>query len=210
MKALLHLFEKNRKWADRISRSDPKFFTELAKGQSPGALWIGCSDSRVPPSEIMGLLPGELFVHRNIANLVVHTDMNFLSVLQYAVDVLKIQHIIVCGHYDCGGIKAALEAHPHGLIDNWLCHIHDVYKKNERVLKDIVDKQERLNRLIELNIAEQVNNIRTTPIIKEAWQRGQDITIHGWIYGISDGLLKDLEISVSSENDFRPESLSED
>jgi carbonic anhydrase len=202
MKPLTHLFEKNRKWADGISQSDPTFFAELAKGQSPEALWIGCSDSRVPPSVITGLPPGQLFVHRNIANLVVHSDMNLLSVLQYAVDALKIQHIIVCGHYDCGGIKAALDGHPHGLVDNWLRYIHDVYKRNDMELSGIEDKQARLNRLIELNVVEQVNNIRKSPIVKEAWKRGQDLTIHGWIYRISNGLLEDLDVSVSVDSSF--------
>lgn len=202
MKPLEHLFENNRKWARGISKSDPSFFPELAKGQSPEILWIGCSDSRVPPSEILGLLPGELFVHRNIANLLVHTDINCLSVLQYAVDVLKVKHIIVCGHYDCGGIKAALDNKPHGLIDNWLRHIHDIYQKHENMLALIKDEAQRVDTFCELNVVEQVVNAAKSPIVQEAWLRGQSLNIHGWIYMLSDGLVRDRGISISCNEDL--------
>jgi len=203
MKSLEHLFENNRKWVNQISRSDPTFFTKLAKGQSPEILWIGCSDSRVPPNEITGLVSGELFVHRNIANLVIHTDMNCLSVLQYAVDVLKVKYIIICGHYGCGGVKASLDSHPHGLVDNWLCNIRDVYKKNERELTGIADEEQRFDRLCELSAIEQVINVGNTTIVQDAWQRGQDLTIHCWMYGIADGRLRELEECVSSDKDLR-------
>ncbi len=203
MKQLSYLFENNRKWAARISQSDTTFFQKLAKQQSPELLWIGCSDSRVPANEIVGLLPGELFVHRNVANLVIHTDMNCLSVLQYAVDILKIKYIIVCGHYGCGGVKAALESRPHGLIDNWLRPIRYVYLRHEQDLVAIADEHQRVDRLCELNVIEQVANVGNTTIVQEAWQRGQLLTIHGWIYGIVNGLLKDLGVSLSSYEGLR-------
>ena len=183
-----------------MSRSDPAFFVRLAKGQSPEILWIGCSDSRVPPNEITGLLPGELFVHRNIANLVIHTDMSCLSALQYGVDVLKVKHVIICGHYGCGGVKSWLEGHPHGLVDNWLRHIHEVYIKNERELTAISNHQKRLDRLCELNTIEQAANAGNTTIVQEAWKRGQALTIHCWMYGIADGLLKEIAASISSDD----------
>lgn len=186
-----------------MSRSDPKLFARLARGQSPEILWIGCSDSRVPPNEITGLLPGEIFVHRNIANLVIHTDMSCLSVLQYGVDILKVKHVIICGHYDCGGVKAWLKGHPHGLVDNWLRHIHEVYIKNERELTGISDHQQRLDRLCELNAIEQAANAGNTTIVQSAWKRGQDLTIHCWMYGISNGLLKELAASISSDDDLK-------
>ena len=198
MKILPVLFENNRKWAAQISETNPSFFSSLAQQQSPEFLWIGCSDSRVPANEIIGLLPGELFVHRNVANLVIHTDMNCLSVLQYAVDNLKVKHVIVCGHYGCGGVKAALETQPHGLIDNWLRHIRDIHQRQAGDLARFATPQERLNRLCELNVIEQVKNVGNTTVIQEAWQRGQAVTIHGWIYAISDGLLKDLDTTISS------------
>jgi carbonic anhydrase len=198
MKTLSLLFENNRKWASQISQTNPSFFSGLAQQQSPEFLWIGCSDSRVPANEIIGLLPGELFVHRNVANLVIHTDMNCLSVLQYAVEILKVKHVIVCGHYGCGGVKAALETHPHGLIDNWLRHIRDIHQRRGNDLLQFSTAEERLNRLCELNVIEQVKNAGNTTIIQEAWQRGQLVTIHGWIYAISDGLLKDLDMTISS------------
>jgi carbonic anhydrase len=198
MKTLSLLFENNRKWASQISQTNPSFFSGLAQQQNPEFLWIGCSDSRVPANEIIGLLPGELFVHRNVANLVIHTDMNCLSVLQYAVEILKVKHVIVCGHYGCGGVKAALETHPHGLIDNWLRHIRDIHQRRGNDLLQFSTAEERLNRLCELNVIEQVKNAGNTTIIQEAWQRGQLVTIHGWIYAISDGLLKDLDTTISS------------
>jgi carbonic anhydrase len=196
--ALTHLFAKNKHWASRISAADPEFFSKLTAQQAPEYLWIGCSDSRVPANEIVGLLPGELFVHRNVANLVIHTDMNCLSVLQFAVDILKVKHVIVCGHYGCGGVKAAMEDKPHGLVDNWLRHIRDIHNRHEATLKTITSESERMHRLCELNTVQQVINAGNTTIIHDAWQRGQDIAIHGWIYGISDGMLKDLEVSVTS------------
>lgn len=202
MKALPLLFENNRKWASQISQIDPSFFTKLVQQQTPEFLWIGCSDSRVPANEIVGLLPGELFVHRNVANLVMHTDMNCLSVLQYAVDILKVKHIIVCGHYGCGGVRAATESRIHGLIDNWLLPIRDLQKRRSGELSHFLSLEDKVNRLCELNVIEQVINVGNTTIIQEAWRRGQTVTIHGWIYAISDGLLKDMETCVSSITDL--------
>jgi len=202
MKKLPVLFENNRKWASQISKDNPSFFSRLAQQQNPEFLWIGCSDSRVPANEIIGLLPGELFVHRNVANLVIHTDMNCLAVLQYAVEILKVKHIIVCGHYGCGGVKAAIEDQPHGLIDNWLRHIRDIQQRRSSDLLRFSTAEERINRLCELNVIEQVKNVGNTTIIQEAWHRNQMVTIHGWIYAISDGLLKDLDACVSSFSDL--------
>jgi carbonic anhydrase len=202
MKALPPLFENNRKWAAEISQSDPEFFSKLAQQQNPEFLWIGCSDSRVPANEIIGLLPGELFVHRNVANLVIHSDMNCLSVLQYAVDILKIKHIIVCGHYGCGGVRAAIASKPHGLIDNWLRLIRDLNQRQAHELDRCASVAERVDRLCELNVIEQVKNVGNTTIVQEAWRRGQQVTIHGWIYGIVDGLLKDMDVCISSSADL--------
>ena len=202
MKSLPRLFENNRKWAAQIAQATPSFFTTLAQQQSPEYLWIGCSDSRVPANEIVGLLPGELFVHRNVANLVIHTDMNCLAVLQFAVEMLHVKHIIVCGHYGCGGIKASLENQPHGLIDNWLRHIRDIHQRYAGELADLSTEEARVNKLCELNVIAQVLNVGNTTIVQEAWQRNQPITVHGWIYAISDGLLKDLDISISSDADL--------
>lgn len=202
MKALPLLFDNNRKWAAQISRSDPSFFSTLARQQNPEFLWIGCSDSRVPANQIIGLLPGELFVHRNVANLVIHTDMNCLSVLQYAVELLKVKHIIVCGHYGCGGVRAAIESHPHGLIDNWLRNIRDLNQSRATELSGFSSPEERIDRLCELNVIEQVKNVGNTTIVQDAWQRGQQVTVHGWIYNISDGLLKDMDACVSSVADL--------
>ena len=195
---LKHLFNNNLLWAASIKEKDPDFFTRLSKQQSPEYLWIGCSDSRVPANEITGLLPGEVFVHRNIANVVVHTDLNCLSVLQYAVEVLKVKHIIVCGHYGCGGIKAALETREHGLIDNWLRHIRDVIRFNASKF-DGLDEEEKVNLLCELNVKEQVTNVCNTTIVQKAWKKGNDLTVHGWIYSIKDGVLKDL-VSQGPDN----------
>jgi carbonic anhydrase len=203
MEKLISLFESNRQWAKDIRKTDPTFFEKLSKQQSPKYLWIGCSDSRVPANEIVGLLPGELFVHRNVSNLVVHTDMNCLSVMQYAIDHLKIKHIIVCGHYGCGGIAAAIEERPHGLIDNWLRNVRDIYYLYEKEMLAIKDDTERINRLCEINVASQVFNVCNTTIVQEAWAKGQEITVHGWIYGINDGLLRDLNVSVSSVAEMR-------
>ena len=193
-----NLFENNRYWATRIKSEDPQFFEKLADQQHPEYLWIGCADSRVPANQIVGLLPGELFVHRNVANLVIHTDLNCLSVIQYAVDVLKVKHVIVCGHYGCGGVATAINERPSGLIDNWLLHIKDLYYRNHSMFADCVDNNDRVNRLCEMNVTEQVNNVCHTNIVQGAWQRGQDISVHGWIYSITNGLLKDLGITFNT------------
>lgn len=187
----------NRAWAEEIKQRNPDFFTELSKLQAPEYLWIGCSDSRVPANQIVRLPPGAVFVHRNIANVVVHTDLNCLSVIQYAVDVLKVKHIIVCGHYGCGGIKAALEKSEHGLIDNWLRHIKDVIRFRAEELEKL-DGEDKVNRLCELNIIEQVRNVCHTTIVKKAWNSGAELSIHGWIYSIEDGILRDLDTTVTS------------
>ena len=192
MKTLKHLFDNNLAWANSIKEKDPEFFSRLSQQQSPDYLWIGCSDSRVPANQITSLQPGEVFVHRNIANVVVHTDLNCLSVIQYAVEVLKVKHIIVCGHYGCGGITAALENHEHGLIDNWLRHIKDVFRFHQSKF-DGLKHEEKLNLLCELNVKEQVKNICNTTIVKNAWKQGKELSIHGWIYSIENGILKDLE-----------------
>ena len=197
MKTLKHLFDKNSAWADSVNKENPGFFSSLAKQQAPKYLWIGCSDSRVPATQIVGLSPGEIFVHRNIANVVIHTDLNCLSVIQYAVDVLKVEHIIVCGHYDCGGITAAMENHEHGLIDNWLRHIKDVYRFNAEKFKGLTH-EEKLDLLCELNVTEQVKNISNTTIVQNAWKNGAELYVHGWIYNIENGILKDLDTSLSS------------
>jgi carbonic anhydrase len=194
---LTHLFENNRAWASSIKEKDPDFFLRLSKQQSPEYLWIGCSDSRVPANQITNLQPGEVFVHRNIANVVVHTDLNCLSVIQFAVEVLQVKHIIVCGHYGCGGIKAALENHQHGLIDNWLRHIKDVIRFNESKF-DGLSHSDKLNLLCELNVKEQVKNICNTTIVKNRWKQGKELSVHGWIYSIENGILKDLHNSTSS------------
>ncbi|AWL13412.1 Carbonate dehydratase [Saliniradius amylolyticus] len=186
------LFEKNRQWAQRTDTADPEFFNKLAKQQSPEYLWIGCSDSRVPANQIVDLLPGDIFVHRNVANQVIHTDLNCLSVLQFAVDVLKVKHIIVCGHYGCGGVAASIDGKQHGLIDNWLHHIEDVAHKHEAELSGL-SQEDKVSRLCELNVLEQAKNVARTSIVKDALARGQDIEIHSWIYSLKNGRLKDLE-----------------
>ena len=196
MDELHELFGNNRAWAERIRRSDAGFFEKLARQQSPRYLWIGCSDSRVPANDIVGLLPGELFVHRNIGNVVVHTDLNCLSVMQFAVDVLKIRHIIVCGHYGCSAVQAAVMKERHGLVDNWLRHIQDVQAQHAPLLDLVEDPAQRVNRLCELNVIEQVSNVCRTSIVIDAWARGQPLTVHGWIYGIHDGLLRDLKVTT--------------
>ena len=193
-----HLFANNRAWAESIKASDAEFFPTLAKQQTPRYLWIGCSDSRVPSTQLVGTMPGEMFVHRNVANVVVHTDFNCLSVMQYAVDVLKVDHIIVCGHHGCGGVKAAMENLQFGLIDNWLRHVQDVLHEHEELLSSFKDADERLNRLCELNVIEQVLNVGRTTIVQGAWQRGQELVVHGWIYGLEDGLLRDLGVSIDN------------
>jgi len=200
------LFENNRQWAERAAEEDPTFFSELVAQQSPEYLWIGCSDSRVPANEIVGLRPGELFVHRNVANVVVHTDLNCLSVLQYAVEVLKVRHVIVCGHYGCGGVRAALDDARLGLIENWLRHVQDVHRKHRGVLDRIGDGDARLARLCELNVVEQARNVCETTIMRDAWERGQPVTVHGWIYGLSDGLLKNLGLAAASWAEFQAQA----
>ncbi|KPM82291.1 MULTISPECIES: carbonate dehydratase [Pseudoalteromonas] len=196
MRKLKNLFENNRRWAARTSENDPEFFKILSMQQNPEYLWIGCSDSRVPANEIVDLLPGELFVHRNVANVVVHTDHNCLSVMQYAVEVLKVKHIMVVGHYGCGGVQAVLNEARFGLIDNWLRHVGDVKEKHIEQL-NALPEQERLNSLIELNVIEQVRNVCRTNIVQDAWAKGQDLTIHGWVYGLANGHLNDLESVVT-------------
>jgi carbonic anhydrase len=198
MNKLNQLFENNRAWSARIRKQDPTFFLKLSQQQAPGYLWIGCSDSRVPANEIVGLLPGEMFVHRNIANLVVHTDLNCLSVLQFAIDVLKIHHVIVCGHYGCSGVQAALRRDRLGLSDNWLRHLLDIRHKHEKSLATAGNDREISDRLCELNVIEQVANVCHTTIAREAWERGQELAVHGWIYGLQDGLLRDLNVTVTT------------
>jgi carbonic anhydrase len=198
MRTLPKLFENNRRWASEMTSRNPDFFTSLAERQRPEILWIGCSDSRVPANQIVGLDPGEVFVHRNIANLVVHSDFNCLSVLEYAVDVLRVEHVIVCGHYGCGGVAAARENHHLGLIDNWLRHIRDIRQKHEGILGAIDDDVERTNRLCELNVIEQVRNVCHTTVVQGAWDRGQGVSVHGWIYAIENGLLEDLDVTTTS------------
>ena len=203
MRILKELFDNNKAWAARKNEENAEFFSKLAQGQAPPYLWIGCADSRVPANEIIGLDPGEVFVHRNVANVVVHTDFNCLSVLQYAVEVLKVEHVIVCGHYGCGGVAAAMQDQPYGLIDNWLRHIRDVYEHSELGPDDGLDPKTRHDKLCELNVAAQVHNVCHTTIVQDAWRRGQNLAVHGWIYALTDGLLRDLDLCISS-----PEHLS--
>ena len=196
MKTLKTLFERNRQWAADITARNPDFFAKLSKQQSPDYLWIGCADSRVPASQIVNLPPGEVFVHRNIANVVVHTDLNCLSVLQYAVEVLNVSQVIVCGHYGCGGVKAAMGSQSYGLIDNWLRHIKDVARFNRHELEEL-DEAARFDRLCELNVVEQVRNVCNTAIVQQAWAAGRELAVHGWIYSLESGLLKDLNVSTT-------------
>ena len=202
MKTLKKLFEQNRVWAEEISAREPGFFRELSRRQTPEYLWIGCSDSRVPSTQLVSLTPGEMFVHRNVANLVVHTDLNCLSVMQYAVDALRVKHVIVCGHYGCGGVQAALEGASFGLIDNWLRHVQDVAEKYSAPLAAAADEEARLRLLSELNVREQVTNVCRTTVVQEAWERGQELSVHGWVYALEDGLLRDLEVCVACPEDF--------
>jgi len=196
LKKLEYLFDANRAWAAAIKEKDPTFFTNLSQQQAPEYLWIGCSDSRVPANQIVDLPPGEVFVHRNIANVVVYTDLNALSVIHYAVEVIKVKHIIVCGHYGCGGIKAAMEDKEYGLIDNWLRHVKDVSRFHEEELAALPES-ERLDRLCELNVMEQVRNVANTSIVKNAWKQGKELSVHGWVYDVSNGILQDLNMCVS-------------
>jgi carbonic anhydrase len=195
---LKDLFDNNRTWAASVTRRDPGFFETLSRQQAPRYLWIGCADSRVPANEIVGLLPGELFVHRNVANVVVHTDLNCLAVLQYATDVLKVEHVIVCGHYGCGGVQAADADLSIGLVDNWLRHVQDVRALHRRLLDGCSTPLERADRLCELNVIEQVRHVCQTTVVQDAWKRGQQLSVHGWIYALRDGLLRDLGFSVDS------------
>ncbi len=195
--SLSQLFANNRAWAAKIRRVDPEFFLKLSRQQTPEYLWIGCSDSRVPANEIVGLLPGELFVHRNVANLVVHTDLNCLSVMQFAVDILKVRHIIVCGHYGCSGVGAALRRDRLGLSDNWLRHLQDIREKHAAKIRATEDPIAAANRLCEVNVIEQVVNVCRTTIARDAWERGQPLSVHGWAYGLQDGIIRDLHVTVS-------------
>lgn len=201
MEKLPELFENNRKWAERIEKEQPDFFKKLAMDQNPEYLWIGCSDSRVPANEIVDLAPGDLFVHRNVANLIIHSDLNSQAVLQYAVEVLKVKHIIVCGHYGCGGVRAAMQNQSLGLIDNWLMHIRDTYQKYEKEIRSISDEEKKVNRLCECNVEVQVYNVCHNPFVQRAWNNGQSLSVHGWIYSLKNGLLKDLDLCISSNEE---------
>lgn len=196
------ILENNKKWVADKLHEDPQFFSKLSQGQSPPLLWIGCADSRVPANEITGTQPGEVFVHRNIANMVIHSDMNMLSVLDYAVNVLKVRHVIVCGHYGCGGVKAAMGNSQIGLIDNWIRHIKDVYRLHQAELDSIQDEGKRFDRFVELNVVEQVWDLAKTSIVQSAWRNGQNLWIHGWVYSINDGLVKDLEVNYGSNEEL--------
>lgn len=196
------ILENNKKWVENKMQSNPEFFKNLAKGQSPPLLWIGCADSRVPANEIIGAEPGEVFVHRNIANMVVHTDMNMLSVLDYAVNALKVQHVIVCGHYGCGGVKAAMGNTSIGIIDNWIRHIKDVFRLHQEELLAIENEDDRFNRLVEVNVQEQVLDLAKTSIVQNAWKNGQRLQLHGWVYGLNSGYVTDLGVNFSSNDDL--------
>lgn len=197
MQNIKKIFEENKKWADKVKETDPDFFLNISKQHNPEYLWIGCSDSRVPANHIVDMLPGKLFVHRNIANVVIHTDLNCLSVIQYAVEVLKVKHIIVCGHYGCGGIQAAMENKEHGLIDNWLCHIKDVYRYHQTRIDALPNEKEKLDLMSELNVGEQVSNVCHTTIVQNAWKRGQELAVHSWIYNMENGSLKELNRCIT-------------
>jgi len=196
------ILDNNKKWVEEQLDLDPDFFKDLAKGQQPPLLWIGCSDSRVPANEIIGAKPGEVFVHRNIANMVIHSDMNMLSVLDYSVNVLKVKHVIVCGHYGCGGVKAAMGNDSIGIIDNWIRHIKDVYRLHDKYLNSIEDETDRFNAFVEINVKEQVFDLAKTSIIQSAWKNGQEVTIHGWVYGLNSGYVTDLGVNFSSDQDL--------
>jgi carbonic anhydrase len=202
MRVLSELFANNRAWAADMTRQDPDFFSRLSRQQAPKYLWIGCSDSRVPANQIVGLPPGEMFVHRNVANVVVHADLNCLSTIQFAVEVLRVSHIIVCGHYGCGGVLAALRDDKLGLVDNWLRHVQDVRWKHQAQLDALPSDSERRSRLCELNVIEQVVNVSQTTVVRDAWSRGQELAVHGWIYDVRDGLLQDLDMCVAADNEL--------
>lgn len=201
---LRDLLANNRRWAESEVERDPDFFNRLAQQASPEYLWIGCSDSRVPANELLGLAPGDVFVHRNIANVVVHSDLNALSVLQFAIDVLKVKHVIIVGHYGCKGVHAAMTGTRFGLVDNWLRHVQDVHQKHERYMGDVLPSKKRSERLCELNVVEQVSNVCQTTIVQDAWDRGQDLTVHGWVYGLKDGKLHDLGMTVAAAHELAP------
>lgn len=196
------IIENNKEWVESKLALDPNFFADLAKGQTPPLLWIGCSDSRVPANEIIGAKPGEVFVHRNIANMVIHSDMNMLSVLDYAVNVLKVKHVIVCGHYGCGGVKTAMGNQSVGIIDNWIRHIKDIYRLHHVYLDSIIDEKERFNKFVEINVKEQVYDLAKTSIVQSAWNNGQELSIHGWVYGLNSGFVTDLGVNFSSDKDL--------
>ncbi len=196
------ILDNNKKWVESQLAVDPEYFKDLSKGQNPPLLWIGCSDSRVPANEIIGAKPGEVFVHRNIANMVVHSDMNMLSVLDYAVNVLQVKHVIVCGHYGCGGVKAAMGNDSIGIIDNWIRHIKDVYRLHNVYLDSIKNEEDRFNKFVELNVKEQVFDLSKTSIVQSAWRNGQDLTLHGWAYGLNSGFVTDLDVNISSNKDL--------
>ena len=201
-KSYNRLLENNKKWVAEQLDIDPNFFEKLSKGQVPEYLWIGCSDSRVPANTITGTDPGDMFVHRNIANMVIHSDMNMLSVLDYAVNVLKVKHVLVCGHYGCGGVKAAMGNDSIGIIDNWIRHIKDVYRLHNEYLDSFLDENERFNKFVELNVKEQVFDLAKTSIVQSAWRKGQELTLHGWVYGLNSGFVTDLQVNISSEKDL--------
>jgi carbonic anhydrase len=196
------IIDNNKKWVEDQLNIDPDYFKDLAKGQTPPLLWIGCSDSRVPANEIIGAKPGEVFVHRNIANMVIHSDMNMLSVLDYAVNVLKVKHVIVCGHFGCGGVKAAMGNQSVGIIDNWIRHIKDIYRLHHVYLDSIIDENERFNKFVEINVKEQVYDLAKTSIVQSAWKSGQELSIHGWVYGLNSGFVTDLGVNFSSDKDL--------
>ncbi|MGH7669073.1 MAG: carbonate dehydratase [Gemmatimonadaceae bacterium] len=202
MRVLKNLFDNNRAWAAEMTRQDPRFFERLSNQQAPPYLWIGCSDSRVPANQIVGLQPGEMFVHRNVSNVVVHADLNCLSAIQFAVEVLRVGHVIVCGHYGCGGVLAALRDDKYGLIDNWLRHVQDVRRKHQTQLDALPTERERHDRLCELNVIEQVVNVAQTTVVRDAWARGQSLSVHGWVYALQDGLLRDLDVCVTAESEL--------
>jgi carbonic anhydrase len=201
---LRDLLANNRRWAESEVERDPDFFNRLAQQASPEYLWIGCSDSRVPANELLGLAPGDVFVHRNIANVVVHSDLNCLSVLQFAIEVLKVKHVIIVGHYGCKGVHAAMTGTRFGLVDNWLRHVQDVHQKHERYMGDVLPSKQRSERLCELNVVEQVSNVCQTTIVQDAWDRGQELTVHGWVYGLKDGKLHDLGMTVAAAHELAP------
>ena len=196
------ILDNNKKWVEEQINIDPEYFKDLSKGQNPPLLWIGCSDSRVPANEIIGAKPGEVFVHRNIANMVIHSDMNMLSVLDYAVNVLKVKHVIVCGHYGCGGIKAAMGNDSIGIIDNWIRHIKDIYRLHQEFLDGIIDENDRFNAFVEVNVKEQVFDLAKTSIVQSVWKNGQELTLHGWAYGLNSGFVTDLDVNISSDKDL--------